>query len=360
MNVGIAGFPRSGKTTIFNALTGQHADVGGFTEPGKVHLGTIKVPDARIDRLSEIFTPRKTTYAEMIFVDFPAAHLPLPSGEGEGGGSGSHALDTATLAQMRETDALVQVVRGFPDAITAEAANPVRDLANFKSELLLADLVLIEKRLERLKKEKGKEQERVLLERCKGWLDEEQPLRHLDLSAEEAAAIAGFGFLSRRPLMVVLNVNEADVAGGMPAAVADELAAETVEGLVLSGKIEMEIAALDPDDRQAFLDDLGLQGTARERFIRAAYGLLDQISFLTTGEDEVRAWTIKRGTTAVKAAGKVHSDIERGFIRAEVVHYDDFIHYGSDAKCREHGKLRLEGKDYVVRDGDIIHFRFNV
>jgi GTP-binding protein YchF len=350
MKVGIAGFPRSGKTTIFNALTGQHADVGGFTEPGKVHLGTIKVPDPRIDKLSEIFRPKKTTYAEMVFVDFPAAAE----------AAGSHALDSATLTQMRESDALVQVVRGFPDPITGDAPNPVRDLENFKSELLLSDLVLIEKRLERLQKEKGKEQERALLERCQAVLDAERPLRQIDLSGEEAASIAGFGFLSRRPLMVVLNVGEADVAGDMPAPVAEFLAAEQIEGLLLSGKIEMEIAALDPEDCPAFLEDLGLRATARERFIRAAYELLEQVSFLTTGEDEVRAWTIKRGTHAVKAAGKIHSDIERGFIRAEVVHYDDFIQYGSDAKCREHGKLRLEGKEYVVRDGDIIHFRFNV
>jgi len=351
MKVGIAGFPRSGKTTIFNALTGQHADVGGFTEPGKVHLGSIKVPDARIERLTEIFTPRKTTYAEMIFVDFPAAS------EATGGGG---ALDTATLTQMRETDALVQVVRGFTDAVSGDEANPLRDLANFKSELLLSDMVLIEKRLERLKKEKGKEQERALLERCKDVLDAERPLRQIELSAEDVTAIAGFGFLSRRPLMVVLNVGEADVRADMPAAVSDWLRTEGVDGLLLSGKIEMEIAALEADDRNAFLDDLGLKATARERFIRAAYELLDQISFLTSGEDEVRAWTIKRGTTAVKAAGKIHSDIERGFIRAEVVHYDDFVQYGSDAKCREHGKLRLEGKEYVVKDGDIIHFRFNV
>jgi ribosome-binding ATPase len=350
MKVGIAGFPRCGKTTIFNALTGQHADVGGFSEPGKVHLGTIKVPDPRIDKLSEIFHPKKTTYAEMVFVDFPAAAE----------AAGSHALDTATLTQMRESDALVQVVRGFADAISGAAPNPVRDLANFKSELLLSDLVLIEKRVERLKKEKGKEQERALLERCKAFLDEERPLRQIDLSGEEGSSIAGFGFLSRRPLMVVLNVSEADVAADMPPAVAEFLAMENLEGLVLSGKIEMEIAALEANDRQAFLEDLGLKATARERFIRAAYELLDQISFLTSGEDEVRAWTIKRGTPAVKAAGKIHSDIERGFIRAEVVHYDDFVQYGSDAKCREHGKLRLEGKEYVVKDGDIIHFRFNV
>ncbi len=182
----------------------------------------------------------------------------------------------------------------------------------------------------------------------------------LALTAEETSAIAGFGFLSRRPLMVLLNVGEADVHAPLPDDVAELLAAEGVEGLVLSGKIEMEIADLDPADRLAFLEDLGLKGTARERFVRAAYALLDQISFLTSGEDEVRAWTIKRGTPAVKAAGKIHSDIERGFIRAEVVHYDDFVRLGTEAKCREAGKLRLEGKEYVVQDGDIIHYRFNV
>ncbi len=350
MKVGIAGFPRSGKTTIFNALTGQHAAVGGFTEPGKVHLGTIKVPDARVDKLSEIFHPRKTTYAEIVFVDFP------PASEAAGGS----ALEATTLAQMRETDALVQVVRAFPDEVTGTAADPVRDLANFKSELLLADLVLIEKRLERLKKEKGKEHERGLLESCKAALDEERALRHLSWPPEDAAALAGFGFLSRRPFMVLLNVSEDDVRTPMPAAAAEWLRRESIDGLVLSGKIEMEIAALEPEDRQAFLQDIGVEAPARDRFVTAAYQLLDQISFLTSGEDEVRAWTIKRGTTAVKAAGKIHSDIERGFIRAEVVHYEDFVRHGSEAKCREAGKLRLEGKEYVVADGDIIHFRFNV
>jgi len=350
MKVGIAGFPRSGKTTIFNALTGQHADVGGFSEPGKVHLGTIKVPDGRIDRLTEIFQPRKTTYAEMVFVDFPAASE-------AGGGT---ALESTTLTQMRETDALVQVVRGFTDPIANTPPEAARDIRNFQSELILSDLVLIERRLERLKKEKGKEQERALLERCRATLDAEQPLRRMAFSPEDASTISGFGFLSRRPLMVVLNVGEADVLATMPAAVTEALAGDHLDGLLLAGKIEMEIAGLEADDRQAFLEDLGLKATARERFIRAAYELLDQISFLTSGEDEVRAWTIRMGTPAVKAAGKIHSDIERGFIRAEVVHFEDFVKYGSDAKCREAGKLRLEGKEYVVRDGDIVHFRFNV
>jgi len=352
MKVGIAGFPGAGKTTIFNALTGQHADVGGYSEPGKVNLGTIKVPDPRIDRLSAIFKPKKTTYAEIVFADFPAA--------ARGGEQKVSALETSTLTQMRETDALVQVVRGFTDAMTGDPADPVRDVANFKGELVLNDLVLIERRLERLKKEKGKEQEKALLERCKATLEEERPLRLLEMTPDDVTAMSGFGFLSRRPMLVLLNVGEADIRNPLPAPLADALAADGLQGLVMAGQIEMEIAALEAADRQAFLDDLGIEHSARERFIRAAYDLLDQISFLTSGEDEVRAWTIRRGTPAVKAAGKIHSDIERGFIRAEVTHFDDFVHYGSDAKCREAGKLRLEGKEYVVRDGDIIHFRFNV
>jgi GTP-binding protein YchF len=261
---------------------------------------------------------------------------------------------------MREADALVQVVRGFLDPIVEEPPDPVRDVNNFKGELVLADLAIVEKRLERLKKEKGKEREVALLQRCKELLDAETPLRHMELATEEVAALSGFGFISRLPMMVVLNVGEADLGAGMPAALQQVLQSEKIEGLVLSGKIEAEISALEAADRQAFLEDLGLKETARDRFIRAAYQLLDQVSFLTAGEDEVRAWTIKRGTSAVKAAGKIHSDIERGFIRAEITAFDDFKQYGSEAKCREVGKLRLEGKEYVVQDGDIAHFRFNV
>jgi GTP-binding protein YchF len=351
MKIGIVGFPGAGKTTLFNALTGLQASTGGYaspTRPDKPNLGTIKVPDARIDRLSEIFQPKKTTYAEVVFVDFPAA-----------GGSGS-ALDQATLVNMRDADALVQVVRGFADPASATPAGPVRDIDNFKNELILADLAVLEKRQERLRKEKGKEQEAELVERCRAALDAETPLSRLELSANDERTLSGFGLLSRVPLMIVLNADESHAGAALAPDVEARLAAESLIGLSLSGQIEMEIAGLDPADRGAFLADLGLAETARDRFVQAAYALLDLISFLTTGEDEVRAWPIRKGTAAVKAAGKIHSDIERGFIRAEVVAYDDFVRYGSEAKCREAGKLRLEGKDYVVRDGDIIHFRFNV
>ncbi|GIW43614.1 MAG: ribosome-binding ATPase YchF [Candidatus Binatia bacterium] len=350
MKVGIVGFPRSGKSTIFTALSGVDVPVGHFTESGVVHRGTIKVPDPRVDELARRFRPRKVTYAEIVFVDFPP---PAP-------GRSESALDPATIAQMREMDALVQVVRGFTDPLSGEPPAPVRDLEAFKSELVLNDLMLVERRLERLKKERGRERERALLETLREALEAERPLRTLNWTSEDTALLSGFGFLSRKPFMVVLNVAEGQAREPMPAEVQVWLDGEGVPGIVLAGQIEMEISKLPEDDRAAFLADLGLSSSARDRFIRKAYELLELISFLTTGEDEVRAWTIRRGTTAVKAAGKIHSDIERGFIRAEVVAYDDFVQCGSEAKAREAGKLRLEGKDYVVRDGDIIHFRFNV
>ena len=349
MKIGIVGFPRAGKTTLFNALTGLQAAVGGYGDPGKPNLGTIKVPDERIDRLSAIFTPRKTTYAEVVFVDFPGG------GERSGG-----VLDQATLVQMRDADALVQVLRGFPDPVSQDAAAPARDVDAFKSELVLADLAIVEKRLERSRKEKGKEAEVELLERCAAALEAETPLRRMALDAAQERALSGFGLLSRLPILVVLNVLEAEAAAPLPEAVRERLDADGVPALALCAQIEMEIGTLAAADRAAFLADLGVRESARDRFVQAAYALLELISFLTTGEDEVRAWPIRRGTAAVKAAGKIHSDIERGFIRAEVVAYDDFIGLGSEAKCREAGKLRLEGKEYIVRDGDIIHFRFNV
>ena len=350
MKVGIVGFPGAGKTTIFNALTGLSAEVGGYADPGKANLGTIKVPDERVDRLSDIFHPRKTTYAEVVFVDLAGAP---PARD-------RTALTAAVVAQMREVDAFALVLRGFVDPATGDAPEPERDLARFEQELILADLGVIEKRLERLKKEKGKERERQLLEEAQQLLESEKPLRLADWSAADQGPMAGFGFLSRRPLLVVLNVAEDGAGEPTPPGLEKALGDAGFQGLALSGKIEMEISALPPDDRSAFLADLGLKQSASDRFIRAAYALLDQISFLTAGEDEVRAWTIKRGTPAVKAASKIHSDIERGFIRAEVIHYDDFVQHGSEAKCREAGKARLEGKEYVVADGDIIHFRFNV
>jgi GTP-binding protein YchF len=344
MKVGLIGHRGAGKTTIFNMLTGLQAQVGGFAGKEEIHLGVIKVPDPRIDRLSQIFKPKKTTYAEIRFTDFPP-------NEGEENLKSNQALVT----QMREVDAITLVLRDFGSAV-----NPVRELTDLLTEMILADLTVVENRRSRLKKEKARPQEEALLERCTQALENEQSLRSIQFSADEENLASGFGFLSRKPLLVIFNQAEEQAGRPLPEDYQAELGRRALQGLALAGKLEMEIAQLDEKDRAAFLKEIGIEEPARDRFIRAMYGLMDLLSFFTTGEDEVRAWTITKGTVAKKAAGKIHSDIERGFIRAEVVTYDEFILCGSEARCKEAGKLRLEGKDYLVKDGDIIHFRFAV
>lgn len=350
MKIGLVGFPGSGKTTVFSTLTGRltSAAHGGGRE--KTNLGVVKVPDPRVDELARLYQPRKTTFAEITFSDVAAAPA----------GTHTQGLDTATLQVMREMDALCQVVRGFVDA-AGKGPAPLSDVQALEVEMNLADLILIEKRLERLHKEKGKPNEIAALEKMKVQLELGKPLRQLEGVAEaDLALVTGFRFLSQKPLLLVLNVDEAEVAGPAPADLAEHARAHQLALIVLSGKVEADIAQMPAAEQQEFARSLGLEEPATARFIRSAYAMLDLISFLTAGEDECRAWTIRRGTTAHRAAGKVHSDIERGFIRAEVTRWDDLIKLGSEAKCRDAGKLRLEGKDYVVQDGDVIHFRFNV
>ncbi len=345
MKVGLTGFPGAGKTTVFAALTGIRAAAG----ERKAQIGTIKVPDARVDALAQIHEPKKTTFAEVTFVDFPP---PMQAAK-------KAVVDADMITALRDADALVQVVRGFSD-LAGAAATPADDVRAFATELALADLAQVEKRVERMKKEKGGERELALFTRLQQALEEGRGLRTLGLSADEQTALAGFAFLTLRPLLVVVNVPEGDVAKPVPVEVAAAARESGADALVLSAVVEAEVAELEASDREAFLADLGLAESARDRFIRASYALLDLVSFLTAGDDECRAWPIRRGTPARKAAGRIHSDIERGFIRAEVVAFDDFVRLGSEAKCREAGKLRLEGKDYVVQDGDIVHFRFAV
>ncbi len=353
MKVGLVGFAGSGKTTIFNTLTGLTAEVGGYGAKEKANIGVIKVPDGRIEQLVDLYQPKKKTFAEISFVDVagPQADDPTRSETG---------LDAKLVQHMREVDALVHVVRAFDNPILLQNADPLRDIHSFDSELLLTDLVQIENRIVRLKKEKDSTRERELLERLKEELEAEHLLRNVELAPEELAMIAGFRFLSLKPLLVLLNVGENDAASE-PAEEVKTLAASKHLGLIqMAGKTEMEIAELAPEEQRDFLQDLGITETARDRFIHAAYSLLDLISFLTAGEDECRAWPIKRGTSAQKAAGKIHSDIERGFIRAEVVRIEDLLEFKSEVRCREQGKLKSEGKEYSVQDGDVIHFRFNV
>lgn len=346
MKVGLIGERGSGKTTIFNMLTGLETQVGGYGsgEKAEIHLGVIKVPDQRIDRLSQIFQPKKTTYAEIRFTDFP----PNPGKDAPKAGSD-------LLVQMREVEAIALVLRDF-----GLEADPLKELNDLLSEMILADLVVVENRLAKLKKEKGRAQEQPLLERCRKALESETGLRDLSFLPEEENLISGFGFLSRKPLLALFNTSDDRAGQPLLPAYQVELERRAIPGLALAGKLEMEIAHLNEVNREVFLREIGISEPARARFIRVSYHLLDLISFFTTKKDEVRAWTITRGTSARKAAGKIHSDMERGFIRAEVIPYEDFIALGSEVKCREAGKLRLEGKDYAVQDGDIVQFRFNV
>jgi len=353
MKVGLVGFAGSGKTTIFNTLTGLTAEVGGYGAREKANVGVIKVPDYRVDKLAEIYNPKKKTYAEISFVD-------VAGPQAEDAEQAQSGLDPKLVQHMREADALVHVVRAFDNPMLTQTVDPARDIRSFDDELMLTDLVQIENRITRLKKEKDSVREGELMQRLKAALEGEQPLRDVELTHEDLGLIAGFRFLSLKPLLLLLNQPEEAVGANVPAEIQELAEAKKLSTIAMSGKVEMDIAQLAPEEQREFLQDLGVTEPARDRFIRAAYSLLDLISFLTSGEDECRAWSIKRGTTAHKAAGVIHSDIERGFIRAEVTRFEDLVELGSEARCREQGKLKLEGKEYVVQDGNVVHFRFNV
>ena len=353
MKVGIIGFARSGKTTIFNSLTGAHAAVGTFGSR-ESNIAVIKVPDPRVDKLSEIFSPKKKTYAEVQFVD-------IAPNEAAGA---DKALDSAALATLKNVDALVHVVRSFANEDVMHPMNtvdPARDCRTLEEELQLCDLIIVEKRMERMQKERrDKEREFENLGRCKEHLESGQPLRTLALSPADEKELAGFCFLSQKPLMLLGNYGDERIGDDDPARLQDYAKANGFTLIELCGAMEMEVTGLAEADRKAFRDELGLGEESRTKFLQTAYEMLGLMSFLTAGEPEVRAWTIKRGTKAVDAAGVIHSDIQRGFIRAEIVGYDDFIAAGSMVKAKEQGHARLEGKEYIMNDGDIVLFRFNV
>ena len=346
MRIGLVGFAGSGKTTVFNAMTGLAVPVGFG---GETRLGTVKVPDDRIDKLSRIFSPKKTTFAEMTFTDIPGEH-----------GAEKKGLSRKTLQQIRDLDALCLVLRDFANPALEGDPDPAGDLEAFQAECILADLEIVERRLERAKKEKMDAREFAAFETMKHALESERPLRSVPAAELNRDLFRGVGLLTDRPLLVALNRSEDAAAEPLPAALADRIRALAAAGLVLSASVESEIAGLPPDDQAAFLQDLGLTESALNRFIRTAYSLLDLISFFTVGEDEVRAWTIARGTNARRAAGRIHSDLERGFIRAEVMPYDVFMQYGSESAVKDAGRFQIEGKDYIVNDGDIMSIRFNV
>lgn len=346
MKIGLVGFGGSGKTTVFNAMTGQDVPVG---YGGEVRLGSVKVPDERIDHLSGIYRPKKTTFAEMSFVDIPGEH-----------GAERKGLSPHGLQQIRDQEALCLVVRDFPNPALESDPDPAADLEAFHTECILADLDIVERRLERARKEQASAQEITAFETMKLALEDELPLREISRETLDRSQLNGYGFLTDKPLLVAVNREEDRVADQLPEAVTNRVNSLGAACLSLSASVEAELADLDPEDRAAFLEDMGLEDSAVSRFIRTAYGLVDLISFFTVGEDEVRAWTIRRGTKARKAAGKIHSDLERGFIRAEVIPYLTFMDHGSEQAVKEAGLLQVEGKDYVVADADLMSVRFNV
>ena len=345
MRIGLTGLPGSGKSTVFSALTG--IDAGAAYRRGRdgTHIGTVKVPDSRVDTLALIYRPRKVVYAELSFTDL-------------GGGRGP-ALERGVLHAMRDVDALCHVLRDFADD-AGSAPDPIGDLETLETEALLADMEAIEPRIERLRKEGNKTRELSLLMRVRDALEAETALRRIEFDAADRKALSGFGLLSLKPLLVVQNVAEDAIGSPPPPALLAEAQARGTGVITLSARVERDVAQMEPHEQQEFVESLGLGEPARDRFIRAAFALTDLVSMISVGPEECRAWAIPSGLPAPRAAGKVHSDMERGFIRAEVVPWQELVERGSEARCRDAGVLRVEGKDYVVKDGDVVRFRFNV
>lgn len=346
MKLGIVGLGRAGKTTVFNALTrrvGETAPPGGHVVPA---LGVVPVPDLRVDWLSGLYKPKKTTYAQITYMDLQGV---------AGAADNKQEYMSLLLTHMRPMDAFITVVRNFADSVLG-APDPARDFRELEDEFLIADLASVEKRLEKLETEakRGRKPgvEKDLLEQCAEVLNAEKPLRtRPELAA--APELRGYTFLSAKPLLVI--VNNADEDDRLPDASFGPGGA-----IVVRGKLEMELAQLSEEEAASFMQDFGITESALDRIIHGSFALLDQISFLTVGEDEVKAWTVARDIPAIEAAGAIHSDIQRGFIRAEVIAFEDLKKAGDYPTARKQGTVRLEGKAYPVKDGDIINFRFNV
>jgi GTP-binding protein YchF len=351
MKLGIIGLPQSGKTSLFSAASGMAVEVGDFSQ--KEHRAIIKVPDSRLDNLVTIVATRKKTYAEVEFLDAAAF-----TGKGKQSGG-----DLSIPAELRLMDAFIIVLDNF-----SGERNPEKDLRTIVEEMILADLAIIENNIEKIarlikvtgKRERARELE--LLEKCREILNEEKMVGELDLSDEDWKTLRGYAFLTRKPQLLVFNISEDKLADfdKLYAYYSKYKAEGRRDIAVVCARIEMELAALSSDDRRAFLDDLGIEKPVIDKVIQRSYTLLGLISFFTVGEPECRAWTIKKGSPAPKAAGAIHTDFERGFIKAEVATYDDYMIYKTLPALKAAAKLHIEGKDYIVQDGDVILFRFNV
>ncbi|MEA2600852.1 MAG: ribosome-binding ATPase [Acidobacteriota bacterium] len=355
MQLGILGLPKSGKTTLFNILTASHQATDKYSSSSQTNMGMATVRDTRLEALRDLFNPKRYVPATVQYVDIPGMKR----------GESAESLD---LAKLKTVDALVHVARAFddPEILHPEGSvDPARDVDMLDLELILADHTIVEKRLERLDKATKRgltpeelRERQILADIVMPALESEKPLREVELDPDDEKRLRGFQLLSAKPMLQVVNVDEARAAEA-PEALGIKVR-PAVRAVTVSAPIEQEISALPPEEQREFLADLGLTAPSLDRVTRASYDLLGVISFFTVGEDEVRAWTIRRGTKAREAAGTIHSDIERGFIRAEVVHCDDLIRLKTMAACRDAGLLRLEGKEYVMKDGDVAHFRFNV
>jgi len=356
MKTGIIGLPQVGKTSLFKILTKARLEERSHSR--QEHIGVARVPDERLEKLSALYSPKKTTFASVEFVDVAAI--------------GQEALkETAFLASLRQVDALIHVLRAFEDESIPHVGpiDPLRDIKNVEFDLMVSDLTQIEKRLERLEKDlkKGRtselEREQALLIRSKESLEKEQPLRELEMTNEEKKLIKGFMFLSQKPILYALNIGESTTLGtDLDAAVSrlklDEVAHRPNAGATaICGKVEAELAEMDDEEAAEFLGSYGLNESGLVRLIRKSYELLGLISFFTAGEDECRAWTVPVGSKAPQAAGAIHSDLEHHFIRAETIRWDNLLAAGSEAAARSKGTLRLEGKEYIVQDGDVMHIR---
>ncbi len=362
MKIGIIGLPNSGKTTVFNALTRGEAPTEAYSSGRmEVHTAVVHVPDERVDRLAAMYRPKKVTYATVQYTDIAG----LARGMGEAGG-----LSGALLNEISQNDALLHVVRAFtdPNVLHPEGdVDPARDIQIMETELLLNDMTIITNRLERIASRLGKggdpkerqalAEEKALLERLLAALEEEIPVREVELSPEEEKFLRGFALLSQKPLLILLNIDD-DADERVAEEYQDIVKGEHVAVAALRGKLEAELAQMEPEEAREFLAEFDIPEPGLSRIIRLSYKLLRVHSFFTVGEDEVRAWTIPVGATAVEAAAAIHTDLARGFIRAEVVRFEDLMDAGSMAEARKRGTLRLEGKEYVVQDGDIVHIRF--
>jgi GTP-binding protein YchF len=358
MQIGLVGLPFSGKTTLFQTMTRTHLDEATLARQ-QTNVAMVKVPDARVDKLAEYFHPKKIVYTSVEFVDV----VGLKKGD-----HSSTLFTGAFLGSVKTNDALMHVVRAFDDPLYPHpegSVDPARDVAILETEFLLSDLAMIENRIDKLRKQVQKVQddklkrELVLLEQFQKTLEEEKPLRTLRLDPHDAALIKGYQFLTLKPMLVVLNLEDGAITD-RDRMVADLQARYGGSGIVVDaflGKIEMELAQMDDDDAAEFMKDYGIAESALTRIIRAAYDMLGLISFLTAGDDECRAWTIQRHTPAHLAAGAIHTDLMNRFIRAEVVHFDDFVKHGSIQACKDAGHWRLEGKEYIVLDGDMLTIR---